>query len=238
MNRRSSPSSWWSRTRPPSQPCCAYNLEAAGFAVDPGLRRRGGDDADRRAAAGPRAARLDAAAALGARGLPPAAPPPRPAHMPIIMLTARGEEPTGCAASTPAPTTSSASRSRPSELIARIRAVLRRVRPAFAEQLLSFARPASWIWPPTGSIAATARSISARPSSACCAISWSIPAASSRASSCSTGSGARRLGRAAHGRCHIRRLRKALNEINDNDIIRTVRSAGYALDEKGGVSAG
>ena len=36
---------------------------------------------------------------------------------------------------------------------------------------------------------------------------------------------------------HIRRLRKALNEVNDNDIIRTVRSAGYALDEKGSVSA-
>ena len=36
---------------------------------------------------------------------------------------------------------------------------------------------------------------------------------------------------------HIRRLRKALNEVNDNDIIRTVRSAGYALDEKGGISA-
>ena len=29
---------------------------------------------------------------------------------------------------------------------------------------------------------------------------------------------------------HIRRLRKALNEHGDNDIIRTVRSAGYALD--------
>ena len=30
---------------------------------------------------------------------------------------------------------------------------------------------------------------------------------------------------------HIRRLRKALNGPNDLDIIRTVRSAGYALDE-------
>ena len=29
---------------------------------------------------------------------------------------------------------------------------------------------------------------------------------------------------------HIRRLRKALNEHGDHDIIRTVRSAGYALD--------
>lgn len=31
---------------------------------------------------------------------------------------------------------------------------------------------------------------------------------------------------------HIRRLRKALNEETETDIIRTVRSAGYALDEK------
>jgi two-component system phosphate regulon response regulator PhoB len=31
---------------------------------------------------------------------------------------------------------------------------------------------------------------------------------------------------------HIRRLRKALNEDDDTDLIRTVRSAGYALDEK------
>jgi two-component system phosphate regulon response regulator PhoB len=30
---------------------------------------------------------------------------------------------------------------------------------------------------------------------------------------------------------HIRRLRKALNGPEDIDIIRTVRSAGYALDE-------
>lgn len=30
---------------------------------------------------------------------------------------------------------------------------------------------------------------------------------------------------------HIRRLRKALNGPADQDIIRTVRSAGYALDE-------
>ncbi|WP_282604702.1 phosphate regulon transcriptional regulator PhoB [Pelagibius sp. Alg239-R121] len=29
---------------------------------------------------------------------------------------------------------------------------------------------------------------------------------------------------------HIRRLRKALNDGNENDLIRTVRSAGYALD--------
>jgi two-component system phosphate regulon response regulator PhoB len=33
---------------------------------------------------------------------------------------------------------------------------------------------------------------------------------------------------------HIRRLRKALNEFKGADFIRTVRSAGYAIDEQGG----
>ena len=32
---------------------------------------------------------------------------------------------------------------------------------------------------------------------------------------------------------HIRRLRKALNEHSQADIVRTVRSAGYSLDEAG-----
>ena len=32
---------------------------------------------------------------------------------------------------------------------------------------------------------------------------------------------------------HIRRLRKAINGPSEPDLIRTVRSAGYALDEKG-----
>ena len=36
---------------------------------------------------------------------------------------------------------------------------------------------------------------------------------------------------------HIRRLRKALNTESDNDIIRTVRAAGYALDGGGQLSA-
>ncbi|MEI6985937.1 MAG: phosphate regulon transcriptional regulator PhoB [Rhodospirillaceae bacterium] len=33
---------------------------------------------------------------------------------------------------------------------------------------------------------------------------------------------------------HIRRLRKALNDESDDDLIRTVRSAGYAIDVKAG----
>ena len=36
---------------------------------------------------------------------------------------------------------------------------------------------------------------------------------------------------------HIRRLRKALNNDTNNDIIRTVRAAGYALDVSQGEAA-
>ena len=37
---------------------------------------------------------------------------------------------------------------------------------------------------------------------------------------------------------HIRRLRKALNVDGATDLIRTVRSAGYALDERQGRKGG
>ena len=81
------------------------------------------------------------------------------------------------------------------------------------------------------SAAPASRCSSARPNSGCFAICSRIPAASFRASGCST-----RFGRTIRDidartvDVHVRRLRKALNEAARPDIVRTVRSAGYSLD--------
>ena len=81
----------------------------------------------------------------------------------------------------------------------RVRAVLRRVRPAFAEQLLSFPT-CEWTSPPTASSAASARSTSARPSSACSTFPRaSGPGVQPRAAA-RRGLGLRSRDRAAHGR--------------------------------------
>ena len=60
------------------------------------------------------------------------------AHMPIIMLTARGEEPDRLRGLDTGADDFISKPFSPAELIARVRAVLRRVRPAFAEQVLTF----------------------------------------------------------------------------------------------------
>ena len=57
----------------------------------------------------------------------------------------------------------------PSELVARLRAVIRRARPAAADEMLALCRHLRSICPPTASRAPASRCIWARPSSACCA---------------------------------------------------------------------
>ena len=158
---------------------------------------------------------------------------PNTANLPIVMLTARGEEDdrirgleTGADDYVTKPFS-------PKELVARAGAVLRRVRPALAAETLDYAGVEMDL--AAHRVRRDGKGVgSARPSIACCATSSKTPAASSRASNSWKPSG--RTARTSSfapststsGACGSR-----LGEHGGSDIVRTVRSAGYALDAEG-----
>lgn len=155
------------------------------------------------------------------------------ANVPIIMLTARGEEPdrirgfeTGADDYVVKPFS-------PKELVARVGAVLRRVRPALAGEQLTYADLEMDIV--AHKVKRGGESISLGPTEF--RLLRHFMEHPGRVFS------RERLLDSVWGResdietrtvdVHIRRLRKAINEGGRPDIIRTVRSAGYALDSDG-----
>ncbi len=159
---------------------------------------------------------------------------PRTREVPIIMLTARGEEADRVRGLNSGADDYVAKPFSPTELLARIRAVLRRATPSLSEEMLRYED-----------------------------LSMDLAAHRVRRSGRDIHLGPTEFRLLRHfmqhpGRVfsreqlldlvwghdvyveprtvdvHIRRLRKALNEDEQMDLIRTVRSAGYALDHKAG----
>lgn len=156
------------------------------------------------------------------------------ANLPIIMLTARGEESdrvrglvAGADDYVPKPFS-------PTELVARIRAVLRRIRPAFADEALSYADIVMDLV--AHRVTRAGKPVHLGPTEF--RLLRHFMEYPGRVFS------REQLLDAVWNKdvyveirtidVHIRRLRMALNGGQEQDLIRTVRSAGYALDSQPG----
>jgi len=154
---------------------------------------------------------------------------PESRNLPILMLTARGEESdrvrgldTGADDYVVKPFAMS-------ELTARIRAVMRRIRPGLADDRVT-----------CGDIVMDRVAHRVKRGGTEVHLGptefrlldhlMQHPGRCSAANSCSTRSGSDVYVEARTVDVHIGRLRKALNGSSDGDPIRTVRSAGYSLD--------
>jgi two-component system, OmpR family, phosphate regulon response regulator PhoB len=163
---------------------------------------------------------------------------PKTRDIPIIMLTARGEEADKVRGLNSGADDYIAKPFSPTELVARMRAVLRRSSPGLAEELLSFGDVIMDL--AAHRVRRQGRDVHLGPTEFRLLRHFMQHPGRvfSREQLLDLVWGHDVYVELRTVDVHIRRLRKALNEVNDNDIIRTVRSAGYALDEKGGVSAG
>jgi two-component system phosphate regulon response regulator PhoB len=153
------------------------------------------------------------------------------AHVPIIMLTARAEESdrirgldTGADDYVTKPFS-------PRELIARIQAVLRRIRPALAGEILTYADIT--LDCATHKVSRDSFAIHLGPTEFRLLrhLMESPGRVFSREQLLDAVWGHDQEVEVRTVDVHIRRLRKALNRMNFPDVIRTVRAAGYSLDD-------
>jgi len=152
------------------------------------------------------------------------------ANLPIIMLTARGEEGDRIRGLDAGADDYVAKPFSPTELISRIRAVLRRIRPALTDHVLTYADLRMDLT--AHRVTRAGKSIHLGPTEF--RLLRHLMEHPGRVFS------REQLLDAVWGKdvyveartvdVHIRRLRKALNGDKDQDVIRTVRAAGYALD--------
>jgi two-component system, OmpR family, phosphate regulon response regulator PhoB len=153
------------------------------------------------------------------------------ANLPVIMLTARSEEPdrlrgldTGADDYVTKPFSID-------ELVARMRAVLRRVRPAFAEEVLSFADLAMDL--AAHRVRRSGREVHLSPTEfrLLRQLLESPGRVFSRGQLLDLVWGRDQDVELRTVDATIRRLRRALNAGGEPDLLRTVRAAGYALDD-------
>ncbi len=156
---------------------------------------------------------------------------PETRELPIIMLRARGVAADRVRGLVVGADDYVAKPFSPSELIARVRAVLRRAKPSTTSDLLTYAGVVMDLV--SHRVLRDGRPVHLGPTEyRLLRFLMERPGrVYTREQLLDAGWGRDLYGEARTEDVHIRRLRKALNGPKDMDIIRTVRSAGYALDE-------
>ncbi|ACJ00629.1 MULTISPECIES: phosphate regulon transcriptional regulator PhoB [Rhodospirillales] len=156
---------------------------------------------------------------------------PKTRDTPVIMLTARGEEADKVRGLNSGADDYIAKPFSPTELVARMRAVLRRAAPGLAEELLRFADVVMDL--AAHRVRRNGRDVHLGPTEFRLLRHFMQHPGRvfSREQLLDVVWGHDVYVEPRTVDVHIRRLRKALNETDDQDLIRTVRSAGYALDQ-------
>lgn len=159
---------------------------------------------------------------------------PATRSMPVIMLTARGEEGDRVRGLDAGADDYVSKPFSPTELVARIRAVLRRIRPALADEALSYADIVMDLV--AHRVTRAAKPVHLGPTEFRLLRHFMEHPGRvfSREQLLDAVWGKDVYVEARTVDVHIRRLRMALNGENQADLIRTVRAAGYALDVQPG----